>query len=129
MLRRDARRLRTVARDTERRVLAEFLAWSVRHACTRAGLVGRIVNRLALDQAATATLAYLRELADAGAFRYFGIRDRYELGDVPLRIGTSGGGVVSIANALEACDHIRRGGARSQGWLAPHELTADDLAR
>lgn len=131
MLTRDRQRLLQRQRDIARGQLAEFLAWALKHACDRGGLVGTALTQLTTERALAFLQDELYQLADAGAFRFFGIASGYELGAVPLAIGevARGTGVVAIVNLKQATSYIMAGGSRAAGWVAPGELTLDDLAR
>ena len=131
MLTRDRQRLLTRQRVIAAMRLADFLAWAVFHACERTGLIGQRLTELTMARAHAATSDELYQLADAGAFRYFGISSGYELGAAPiaLREHRPGTGSVVIANVRQLIDYIMRGGSRGAGWVAPSELTLDDLER
>jgi len=69
------------------------------------------------------------DLANRGAFIYFGIMSALDLGPLPIAlryIDLEG----SVALEVEpVADVILRGGARGLGWLASGELSIDDLSR
>jgi hypothetical protein len=126
----DLRRLRKRARKIARPRLHYFLHWLTWHALTDAGAYGRpLFDTRTMELATTAIRQYLDRVADRGAFLYFGIRDRRDLGSVPieLRQVTPDGGVALEVEPIT--DAILGGGRYGAGWREPGELSIEDLAR
>lgn len=130
MITSDLRRIRRRARRVARPRLYHLLHWAAWHALVGTDLAGRSLDDEATHiAAANAIHRAIDELADAGAFRYFGISNAWDMGPVPIQLRqvTEDGGtaleVEPIANV------ILDGGRRGAGWMAADELTIDDLAR
>lgn len=122
-LRKVAKQQRAIARPR----LQHLLHWATYYAI--APMLGVPLTENAEAEAISRIARQLVELADRGAFRYFGIATSLDLGVLPIRlrrIDWEG----SVALEVEpVADAILRGGARGLGWLASGELTIDDLSR
>lgn len=130
MISADWRRIRRRARRLARPRLHYLLHWAAWHALAGSGVRGmRLDDEATHAAAATAIHRVIDELADGGAFRYFGITNAWDLGPVPisLRIVTADGGVALEVEPI--AEVILDGGRRGVGWMTTEELSVDDLAR
>lgn len=126
------RKLARQRRDAARGPLIHLLRWALVHAMRDLG-APLPATRENVDAVATQMRHKLGELANAQAFRYFGILDAYDLGHAPVTLATADDlghphGTVTIDHAPLVA-WIFRGGGRGDGWLRPDELDAEDLAR
>jgi hypothetical protein len=123
------RKLARGRRDLARGPLDQLVRFCAVHAMTP--YAGR---DLTADLMATCTRAVERELAeiaDRGAFRYFGIADARALGVPPVELyvfddGAPPYGKVAI-DAVPVVAWVLAGGARGQGWRSADQLVSDDL--
>lgn len=126
------RKLARQRRDAARQPLVALLRWALVHAMQRLG------DPMPATAESVAVILdevrhQLGELANAGAFRYFGILDAYDLGHAPVtlasahELGHELGTVMLELAPLVAW--IFAAGGRGDGWLRPDELDAEDLAR
>lgn len=129
MIEHDLRRARRAWRDVARRPLARFVVAAGAHAIRP--LAGRVIDDggelLAACSAAAARM--LDELADRGAFVFFGITCSAELGDLPIRfvvVDDIGSTVIDPDPIVEA---ILYGAAAARGWRDPSAITISDLER
>lgn len=122
-LRKIAKRRRAIARPR----LQHLLHWVTYHAI--APMLGVPLTDAAEAEAISRIARALVELADRGAFRYFGIANGLDLGVLPIRlrrIDWEGSVALEVEPVTEIILH---GGARYDGWRAAAELTIDDLSR
>ena len=119
-----ARELRAM-RDTARGPLTALLHAAYRRAC--APLAGSDVTVEVLQAAERAVQDALGELADAGAFRFFGIPDAGAFGRPPITflIHDAEGGVMLETRPLVAW--VFAGGRGRAGWKRPAAVTLGDL--
>lgn len=128
---REIRKLEAVERAGVVRRLKMFLTYALMHALRDADMMGRPMTLAALDIAGGVLYEKLRAIADAGALYFFGIIEADDMRRVPCEVGEvmPGSGVVGIKNINDMVRWIATGGARGRGWVAPGELTVDDLGR
>jgi hypothetical protein len=122
------RRLRRQVRAIAGPALYTFLHAAFIHAMRP--LAGRPMTPDAQDEAVIAMQRQLEDLADHGAFLFFGITCSIDLGplDIQFEIRSRWGHFSLVAEPLIVA--IMAGGRRGQGWLSEATgLTKDDLAR
>jgi hypothetical protein len=118
-------------RDLARRPLIALLRYCVGHAL--GPLYGLPLDPDLMMEATEIASRGIRELADLGAFTYFGIHDGIELGNAPVKLfvfddGEPPYGKVDVeVEPLVAW--IFSGGAAARGWRSPGALTLGDLVR
>lgn len=126
----DIARLRRQARRIARPRLYHVLHWATWHALRDSDTVGRLLSdERTIATATNAIHRVIDDLADRGAFLYFGISSSWDMGPLPieLRQVTEDGGIALEVEPV--ANVILDGGRRGAGWVRADELTITDLAR
>lgn len=127
MIERDLQRARRAWRAVAREPLRALIVAAGAHALKR--WEGEEFTDGMLRAALGGIQEAFEDVADAGALTYFGIRDRFELGHVPVDIvAVDENGLVRVEVGA-GVEQIIAGGDRRLGWTTPKNLTLDDLER
>jgi hypothetical protein len=119
-------RLQRTRRALARPPLRQLIQWTLVHAM-RPFVYGPPATRSFVAMLRAAVARRFSELADAGAFLYFGIMDAADFGEPEIGfLAVDGDGTIAV-DAEPLIAWVFGGGARGVGWRRPDELTEDDL--